>query len=250
MNTSGFLHLFILVSICSLVVGNAGAENFGGYVVSPVPPGTDPGTPLETKEVSFLELPLQVILLSLALSVSPLLELVTQAVLLTKFFLYLGYRKLAGSTLFHNDTREQVYQCIQENPGIFLTAIIRKTGVKRGTLRYHLMVLHASKKISILESEGHTRYYENSGRFSDQEKIILKFVQNKTDCQILSQLMNNTALNRKELGDILGISGMLVSWYMKRLSDAGIIVHTKIGKQTRYEIAPEARDYLEKYLVV
>lgn len=250
MNTSRFLQLFFLLSICSLIAGHAGAENPGGYVVSPVPPGMDPGTPFDTKEVGFWELPLQVILLSLALSVSPLLELLTQLVLLTKFCLYLGYRKVVKKNLFHNDTRDQVYQCIQENPGIFFNAISRKTGVKRGTLRYHLMILHTNHKISILDSEGHTRYFENSGRFSEREKIILKFIQNKTDCRILSQLMDNPELNRKELGDRLGISGILVTWYTKRLGDAGILVHKKAGKNVRYEITPEARDYLEKYLVL
>lgn len=249
MNTSRFLVFFILLSFCSLLVGHAGAENLGGYVVSPVPPGMDPGTPFETKEVSFWELPLQVILLSLALSVSPLLEVVTQAVLFTKFYLYLGYRKVARKNLFFNDTREQVYQCIQENPGIFFNEIVRKTGVKRGTLRYHLILLHTNKKISILESEGNARYFENSGRYSGREMIVLKFIQNTTDRRILLLLMNDPELNRKDLGNKLGISGLMVTWYTKRLSDAGMISLEKSGKNARYEIPPEVRNYLEKYLV-
>jgi predicted transcriptional regulator len=250
MYTSRFLFFFILLSFCSPLVAHASAENLGGYTVSPVPQGMDPGTPFETKEASFWELPIQVILLSLALSISPLLELITQLVLFTKFYLYLGYRKLAGKTLFHNNTREQIYQCIQENPGIFFNAIIRKTGVKPGTLRYHLIILRTNTKISILESEGNARYFENSGRYSDREMIVLKFIQNSTDRRILLSLMNDPELNRKELGNELGISGLMVTWYMKRLSDAGIISLEKSGKNARYEITPDARNYLEKYLVM
>ncbi|MFA5103248.1 MAG: winged helix-turn-helix transcriptional regulator [Candidatus Thermoplasmatota archaeon] len=250
MYTSRFLVIFVLLSFCSPLVAHVNAENLGGFIVSPVPPGTDTGTPFDTQEVDFWELPIQVILLSIALSVSPLLELVTQLILFTKFYLYLGYRKLAKKNLLHNDTREQIYQCIRENPGVFFNAIIRKTGVKPGTLRYHLIILQTNKKISILSSEGHVRYYENSGLFSDTEKIVLKFIQNKTDCRILVQLMNSPELNRKELGNKLGISGILVTWYMKRLSDAGIIFLKKVGKNARYEITPEARNYLEKYLVL
>lgn len=237
-----------IILVAGLVVPSP-AKNTGGYTVSPVPQGMNPGIPFETKEVSFWELPLQVIILSLALSVSPLLEIVTQLFLFTKFYLYLGYRKIAGKNILQNNTREKVYLCIRENPGIFFNAITRKTGIRPGTLRYHLIILHRENKVSILASEGHARYFENSDHFSDAEKNILKFIQNKKDCQILAQLMKNPELNRKELGNILGISGLMVTWYTKRLNDAGIISLEKVGKNARYEITPEARSYLEKYLI-
>ena len=79
--------------------------------------------------------------------------------------------------------------------------------------------------------------------------IVLKFIQNTTDRRILLLLMNDPELNRKELGNRLGISGLMVTWYTKRLSDAGIISLEKSGKNARYEIPPEVRNYLEKYLI-
>ncbi|MDD5142362.1 winged helix-turn-helix transcriptional regulator [Methanoregula sp.] len=249
MYTRGILSILIGIILIAVLVVPSHADNTGGYTVSPVPPGMNPGISFETKEVSFWELPLQVIILSLALSVSPLLELMTQLFLFTKFYLYLGYRKIARKNILQNDTREKIYQCIRENPGIFFNAITRKTGIRPGTLRYHLIMLHTENKVSILASEGHARYFENSDHFSDAEKNILKFIQNKKDCQILTQLMKTPELNRKELGNKLGISGLMITWYTKRLNDAGLISLEKVGKKARYEISPEVRNYLEKYLI-
>lgn len=244
------LFLIIIIGICCFgLVVTAGAENLGGYTVSPVRPGMDTGTPFETVEVNFWELPVPIILLSLALCISPLLELVVQLLLLTKLFVYLGYRKIAGTNLLNNDSRDQIYHCIQDNPGIFFNSIMRKTGIKPGTLRYHLLLLHSMKKVSILTSGGHARYFENSGVFSESEKTVLKYIQNETDNRILMLLLENSKLNRKDLGEKLGISGVMVTWYMKRLTGVGIIDLQKAGKNVRYEINPDMRYYLEKYLV-
>jgi hypothetical protein len=57
----------ILLIICYIwLAAPAAATNLGGYMIEPVTPGMDTGTPLETTEVSFWELPIQVIILSLA----------------------------------------------------------------------------------------------------------------------------------------------------------------------------------------
>jgi len=247
-NCRRFLIILLVIS-CSGLVAPAGADNLGGYTVSTIAPGTNTGTPFETIEVNFWELPVQVILLSLALCISPLLELVVQLLLLTRFLVYLGYRQIAGRNLLNNDTRDKIYHCICNNPGIFFNSIIRKTGIKPGTLRYHLLVLHTMKKISILTSDGHARYFENSGVFSESEKNVLKYIQNKTDNRILRLLLADSNLNRKDLGEKLGISGVMVTWYMKRLTGVGIIALQKAGKNVRYEINPDMRYYLEKYLV-
>lgn len=241
--------LIISIIACSMFFIPTDAANLGGYTIEPVTPGMYTGTPLETTEVSFWELPLQVIILSLALTISPVLEFTLELLLFARFYIFLGYRKIVGGNLLFNDTRDRVYHCIRENPGIFFNSMVRKTGIKPGTLRYHLLVLNSMKKISVLDSQGDSRYFENSGMFSEMEKSVLKHVQNDTDNRILRLLLEDHDLNRKDLGERLGISGVMVTWYTKRLNGAGIISLQKTGKNARYEINPDVRQYLEKYLI-
>lgn len=239
----------VVIFICFWLSVPAAALNPGGYTVEPVTPGMDTGTPLGTTEVSFWELPLQVIILSLAFSLSPVIGDFIELLLFTKLTVYLGYRKVTQNSIFDNATRSRIYTYIQDNPGIFFNSLVRRTGIKRGTLRYHLLILKMNGKISVLESAGNPRYFENSGRYSDTEKNVLKYIRNDTDCRIFRLLLENPALTRNDLGNGLGLSLSTVSWRMNRLHDAGIVVTQKSGKNVRYHIDSNVRHYLEKYLV-
>jgi predicted transcriptional regulator len=243
------IFIFFLV-IPSYLVAPASAD-FGGFTVEPVSPEIIIEPPAGTTiPVDASQVPPLVIIMVFFLSLSPAFAFPLELLLFFKVFSYLGYRKVFRGELFENPTRCHVYACIRNHPGIHFNAIVRKTGVRPGTLRYHLVVLQAMKKISVLSSEGHARYFENSGFFSESEKTVLKFIQNDKDRQILVLLMAHPDLNRKDLGEESGISGVMITWYMKRLCDAGIISQTKAGKNARYEINPEPRQYLEKYLAL
>jgi len=239
----------VLIICCIWLPAPAAATNLGGYTVEPVTPGMDTGIPLETTEVSFWELPIQVIILSLAFSLSPVAGDFIELLLFAKLYVYLGYRKVARATVFDNVTRNRIYACIQDNPGIFFSALVRTTGVKRGTLRYHLLILKLNGEISILDNAGNPRYFENSERYSKTEKNVLKHIRNDTDCRIFRLLLENPALTRNDLGEHFGLSLSTVSWRMNRLNDAGIVLAQKSGKNVRYRINPDVRHYLEKYLV-
>jgi predicted transcriptional regulator len=245
------LETFLLLFLCSgsLLVTVAGA-GFNGYTVDPVTPGMDTGTPLETVSVDFWGLPPQVMAISLAVSLSPVIAFPVELLFFLKLFAYLGYRKVEQHSVFHNAARNRIYSCIQDNPGIFFNALSRKTDVKRGSLRYHLTLLKLMGKIAVLDTHGNTRYFENSGKFSEPEKKVLKYLQNDTDCRILTFLLYNPDITRKDLVRHLGIAGSTVTWYMNRLSDENLICVQKTGKNVRYEINPESRRILQKYLAV
>jgi predicted transcriptional regulator len=209
----------------------------------------DTGTPLDTVPVDFWDLPPGIMLLALALSISSFIGFPVELFLYLKLYAYLGYRYVTRTIIFDNDTRNLAYHCVQDNPGIYFNSLARKTGIKSGTLRYHLIILMTTGKISAMNTNGHTRYFENSGKFSEIEKTVLKYIRNDTDNRILTLLLDNPDMNRKDLEEKIGISGPLVSWYMRRLRDDGMIIIQKNGKNVRYEIYPEVRQYLEKYLV-
>jgi predicted transcriptional regulator len=122
-------------------------------------------------------------------------------------------------------------------------------GVKRGTLRYHLILLKLGQKIMAHEASGSIHYFTNSGLYSDPDKTVITYLWNTTDRRIYQLLMENSEVTRKEIGNDLGLSVSTVSWRMKRLSDDKIIWIRKTGKNVRYGICPDVRQYLEKYLM-
>jgi hypothetical protein len=81
------LETILLLFLCSgsLLVTVAGA-GFNGYTVDPVTPGMDTGTPLETVPVDFWGLPPQVMAISLAVSLSPVIAFPVELLFFLKLF--------------------------------------------------------------------------------------------------------------------------------------------------------------------
>jgi predicted transcriptional regulator len=239
--------LFIGLCFCSFSPGPVSA-NVGGYTVEPVTVGMDVGVPLETTQDTIWDLTPRDIATILALSLSPTLLFPVELFFLLKMFAYLGYRKIATRNALENDVRGSIYTCIRTNPGIHFNALSRETEIKPGTMKYHLSILKITNKIVFFETAGHTRYFENSGKYSPTEQKVLRFLRSKRECVILELLLMDPDMTRRDLEQRLNISGAAVSWHMSRLSDEGILVVRKIGRDARYEINPETRPYIEKYL--
>ena len=245
-----YVTILVLI-ICSLpLVPSGSCEFHNGYTVEPVTPGMDTGIPLETVPVDFWDLPPGIILLSLAFSVSTVIGFPVELFFIIKLYAYFGFRKVTRRIVLSNDTRNVAFQLIQDNPGIYFNSLVKKSKMVPGTLRYHLIILRTMGKITVMNQNGNARYFENSREFSEMEKMVLKYIQNDVDNQILSSLLKNPDANRNDLIDMIGISGPLVSWYTRRLRNDGIITAQKTGKFVHYEITPEARHYLEKYFIM
>jgi predicted transcriptional regulator len=241
--------LFIIFTFCLFLLPGVSAE-IGGYTVEPAPTGVNAGTPVDMVPVPFGQLPPREMATVIAISISPLLLCPVELFFLLKVFAFLGYRNIFRMNVLEHDDRNAVYQCIHNNPGIFFREISDQTHVKPGTLRYHLGVLEVTGKITLLKSQGHSRYFENSGKFSVMEQKIIRYLRNETERTIFTSLLRNPETTRKDLETRLGISGAAVSWHMNRLREEGILSIDKSGRNARYELSPDTRQYLEKYCPV
>lgn len=240
----------LILFLCSWSLVPLGSCDFHpGYTVEPVTADMDTGTPLETVPVDFWDLPPGIIILALALSVSSFIGFPVELFLFVKLYAFLGYRRISQVTILSNEARNRIYSCIQDNPGISYNALVRMTEVKRGTLRYHLILLKLGGKITAHEASGSIHYFANFGLYSGVEKTVITYLRNATDRRILQLLMENSQVTRKEIGNDLGLSASTVSWRMKRLGDENLIWIEKTGKNVRYGIYPNVRQYLEKHLI-
>lgn len=243
-----FVLILLLYSLSAIALPASAVSN--GYSVKTVAPEVITDThPNMAVPIDASEVPPLILLMALALSVTPVVAFPFELFLFFKMFSYLGYWKISKSRVFDNAARRLIYSCIQDNPGINFNAIVQMTGIKSGTLQYHLFILQTREKISVFTRKGHSRYFENSGHFSDREKTLLSFIRNDTDNRILTLLLINPDISWKDLRDSLGKPGSMITWYINRMRDAGIICLKKTGKHVRYEIDPEMRQYLKRYLV-
>jgi predicted transcriptional regulator len=223
-----------------LIASPAGAKTYeaaGGYE-NPPPEGAEMAEPVE---VEFWELPVWLILMQIACMP---LELLASL----KIWGYLGYCRVKREDLLDNALRDRIFSCIRDHPGIHLHAIARETGIRLGTLRYHLSVLQRSHMIVFVESEGMTCFFKNDGTYSGLQQRLLVHLHREVPHEILRLLLSRPSQTRNELAGSLGVAGPTVTWHMKRLMRDRLVSSEKDGRCVRYripcEIAPEVGKWL------
>jgi len=244
-----WLRTILVLLLCSgtLLITTVSAGP-GEYTIEPVPENLEALTSMETILLSFWELPPQVMAVTLAVSIFPVFVFPVELFILIKLVLLLGFRNVRKFTVLNNISRSRIYDCIAKNPGIFFTALSQEPNVKPDSLRYHLNLLQLMGKIAIMRTWGHSRYFENQGKYSDLEKKILKYIQHGTYRRILIVFLTSPDTTRKDLAEKLGIAGSTVTWYTNRMRDENLISVQKAGKNARYDLTPEARRSLTEYL--
>jgi len=137
-----------------------------------------------------------------------------------------------------NSNTDKVLQYIQENPGCHLRQIKRELTMSMGTTQYHLDLLEKQGKIS---SERHNlfKYYFPIGLFEQNERDILKILNQETAREILMMILEKKNPTQTDIANIIGISSASVNWHIKRLVELGLILELKDGKFKRYTLEIE-----------
>ena len=148
---------------------------------------------------------------------------------------------------FGTENRQKIYDCVAANPGVKFNALERLTGVKEGTLKYHLLILKMKRRIVSFGSGRSVRYFENNGRYSELEKKVFLHLQNPTTRRILEILASSPEVSRKDIAETVGIAGPSISWHTKRLSGDGIITTCKNGRAVRYTLCPAGANIFKRY---
>jgi predicted transcriptional regulator len=236
----------LLVFIFLAAVPSALADT-GGYTAAPAMAGTLTGPPQDPVPISFWDLNLREMLLAVALSFWPALVDPIGIFFSLKAMAALGYRKIEQNAILRNRNRQTIFDCIAANPGIKFHTLERLTGMKEGTLKYHLLILGMKRRIVSFGSGKSLRYFENNGRYSELEKKVFLHLQDPTTRRILEILASSPEVSRKDIAGMVGVAGPSISWHTKRLSGDGIITTSRKGRAVRYTLCPAGVNIFRQY---
>jgi predicted transcriptional regulator len=238
------LALFISIFLVAVPCATAGT---GGYIVTPAVDTELTGPPQDPVPISFWDLPPRQMLIALALSFCPVLVYPVEIFFYLKLLAALGYRKVEQYAVSYNKNRQKIYEYITANPGVKFHALERLTGMKEGTLKYHLLVLGMKRRIVSFGTGRSVRYFENNGRYSEFEKKVFLHLQDPTTRRIIGILATSPEVSRKDIAETVGITGPSISWHTKRLSGDGIITTEKNGRAVRYTLCPAGANIFRQY---
>ena len=246
MESSPVRAVALIISLFLVAVPSAAAGT-GGYSAAPGLAGALPADLQDPVPVSFWDLTVREMLIAVSLSFCPVLVYPVEIFFFLKLMMAFGYRKVERNAILWNRNRQNIYDCITANPGVKFNALERLTGVKEGTLKYHVLVLGMKRRIISFGSGRSVRYFENNGRYSELEKKVFLHLQNPTTRRILEILASSPEVSRKEIAEVVGIAGPSISWHTKRLSGDGIITTCKKGRAVRYTLCPAGADIFRRF---
>lgn len=247
METRG-IRVIILIStlLLSALMQPGGAVT--NYVVEPVAnPDQITAPPVDPVPVSFWSLSPREMAIFLALMISPLLLFPVELLFSLRLFSFLGYRKIEQNAVLYNQNRWVIFEAVQSNPGIIFNDLCRITRINRGTVKYHLVMLQLSRKISTIPGEGSDRYFENNGYYSDIERFLFQHLREETTRKIMRIVLEKPDITQTEVVEHVGISAPSVSRHMATLIREGIVTMQKTGRQVRYRISEAADPVLREY---
>jgi hypothetical protein len=160
--------------------------------------------------------------------------------------LFGGYRRITKKNVLEQDARSTLYRAITNNPGSDVPTLAGITGLNENTLRYHLVKLIASGKVTYLVKPGVIRYFLNQGAYSLYEQVFLHYLWLETPREILRLLRRTPGLTRQQISDSLGISGPSVTRQMDHMREDRVIENRFPGRSNHYYLTDEAMTIFER----
>jgi predicted transcriptional regulator len=229
----------------------AAAVETGGYVVQPAygmypeyselyftPRSADTvllNDPIPTP-ISLADLPPWILVILGIAAATPGIVYTSKYLSFANFPLIGGFKRISRKNIFENSPREAIFQCVKENPGIRLADMERSTGFSCKNLIYHLNILSFFGTVTSDECKNTTGYFENSGKFSREERTMMMHLNHPSDRKIVEIILHHPGISRHEISNHVGITGPSVSWHMHFLLHDCIIEQKKEGNIARHYI--------------
>jgi predicted transcriptional regulator len=160
------------------------------------------------------------------------------------FGAYFGFRTISKKTVLDNKARLRVFTAIQEYPGIHFSALRDRTGMNRGTLRYHLSILSITGKIESFRDGIFLRFV--TGSISADDRIVVSRFQNGPDRKILSYLLDHADTSQRDIACALGITPSVVSSRVRYLHGDGVVTMERVGRTTRVALTDHAAEVIRR----
>jgi predicted transcriptional regulator len=137
-----------------------------------------------------------------------------------------------------NDTSNElkILDYVKDNPGSHLRRIRNDLGFSMGTIQYYLNKLEKEEKITSSRKGLHKCFFV-TGIFGDQEKDIIKYLNQDTPRRIILYIVQQDHPTQTDIAMELRVTSPTIKWNLNRLISSKIITETKDGRYKRYSLS-------------
>lgn len=145
------------------------------------------------------------------------------------------------------ESRRKIYEFVVKNPGTYLREMERSLDMQPGLLSYHLDHLER-KQLLRIEDDGYRKRYFASTDFRLKDRKTISLLRLESPRRILIHLLVNGSTPFKDLQGSVGVSKSTLSYNLKKLTKAGIVLVERSEREMVYRVGD--RDEVADILVV
>lgn len=128
------------------------------------------------------------------------------------------FARLRRDSLLDHFARGRIYQVIEENPGIHLAEIVRRTGLAKGSATHHLATLEKGGYVRVVADGTRTCFFTADRSFSEETYGL-----SDRDRELLVRITDRPGSTQAELAGDLRRSASSVSRGIARLAKLGFV---------------------------
>jgi predicted transcriptional regulator len=131
--------------------------------------------------------------------------------------------------------RQSLYAIIARSPGLHFRELQRRTKMATGQLNYHLHWLQERSVVKTILDGQYLRFYtfENLG---DEERKVIELSRQESVRHILIHLLECGCDNHENIVKKVDLSPSTVSWHLKKLVNAKIVIKEVDGRKSFFHI--------------
>lgn len=140
--------------------------------------------------------------------------------------------------------RRRILTLVHEYPGLHLRDIQRRLETSAALAEYHLNVLEGWGLVTSSEAGGYRRFYparKPLRPLSREDKAILAVMRQEVPLGIVLHLLDRGPALHKELLDVVPVTKGTLTYHLKNLVRAGVVVRAGPGGERGFELADPGR---------
>ena len=139
--------------------------------------------------------------------------------------------------ILENERRREIYDFLVSNPGFHMRELQRRLKLPLTSLEYHLDYM-VRKNILTRDKKGRfTRFYAKILDKKDEE--IISILRQRKLREIVLLMIAKEKSTCHDLQEIMNIPSSTLSYYLKQLTDHGLVFRERSGHENFYKVEDE-----------
>ncbi|HJQ94070.1 MAG TPA: ArsR family transcriptional regulator, partial [Candidatus Thermoplasmatota archaeon] len=128
-------------------------------------------------------------------------------------------------------TRRRLYALVKEYPGVHVREAARQLGTSMALVEYHLALLREHGLVSVSKDDGYARLYPGDAPPpGPAERGQVGLLRQRLPLRVTLTLLDDGPAKHKDLAEALGLGKSTLSFHLRKLEAAGLVVRDADGR--------------------